>query len=67
MFYVDILNAEMQTFNPGTYLMRLKRNSGQKQKSQDTTTMILEGLFSEDVLIANANQELDFRFFNKNS
>ena len=28
--------------------------------------MILEGLFSEDVLIANANQQLEFKFYEKN-
>ena len=31
----------MQPFRPGTYLMRLKRKSNQKQKSQDTTKLIL--------------------------
>jgi hypothetical protein len=46
----------MQDFKRGQYIMRLKRFSGKKQKSSDTNTMILEALFAEDVLIANANQ-----------
>jgi hypothetical protein len=36
--------------------MRLKRKSGQKVKEQDTTKMVLEGLFAEDILIANGSQ-----------
>ena len=50
---------------PGEYIIRLKRKSGQKVKEQDTTKMVLEGLFAEDILIANGNQEIDFRFFDK--
>ena len=52
---------------PGTYLMRAKRKSGEVQKERDVTKMVLEGLFSEDVLIGNANQELNFRFYDKDS
>ena len=47
--------------------MRIKRKSGLQPKSQDITSMVMEGLFSEDVLVANGNQEFDFRFFDKNS
>ena len=47
--------------------MRIKRKSGLEPKSQDITSMVMEGLFSEDILVANGNQEFDFRFFDKNS
>ena len=48
-------------------MMRIKRKSGLQPKSQDITSMVMEGLFAEDVLVANGNQEFDFRFFDKNS
>ena len=46
MSILDLLSTEMQTFMPGSYMMRIKRKSGLQPKSQDITSMVMEGLFS---------------------
>ena len=45
---------------PGTYMMRIQRKAEEENKKQDINEIVFEGIMAQDILIANASEEIKF-------